>query len=117
MKRATIAVLVALLVWVAGCSTGEDASSESASPSVTISMFKFTPESVRVRAGDTARWENTDEVLHTVTAGTPEEPTGAFDGDLDGAGTSFETIIEVPGTYSYFCSRHPFMQAEVVVES
>ncbi|MGH2654112.1 MAG: plastocyanin/azurin family copper-binding protein [Actinomycetota bacterium] len=106
----------ALLAAGVACSTDGGAGDGPERPSVTVQMFKFAPASVRVRAGTTVRWRNTDEVLHTVTAGTPQETTGRFDGDLDGAGTAFRFTFEEPGSYPYFCSRHPFMRGEVLVQ-
>ncbi|MGH9168097.1 MAG: plastocyanin/azurin family copper-binding protein [Acidimicrobiia bacterium] len=34
---------------------------------------------------------------------------------MDGAGTSGEVTFDEPGTYPYFCARHPHMRGEVRV--
>jgi plastocyanin len=80
-----------------------------------VAGFLFKPELVEVTAGTTVTWENTDQILHTATAGTPDAPSGAFDGPLDGAGSSFSHTFEEAGTFAFFCERHPHMRGEVVV--
>jgi plastocyanin len=82
---------------------------------VQVAQFKFAPEQLEVTAGTTVRWDNSDEILHTATSGTPDATTADFDGQMSGAGTSFSFTFETPGTYAYFCSRHVFMTGEVVV--
>ena len=50
---------------------------------------------------------NGDEILHTVTAGTSHHTTGEFDVTVDGRGATATFTVEEPGTYPYFCTRHP----------
>lgn len=122
-SRAAAALLLAVL---AACSSsGGDATPSSSStgdPSapagtlVTIAGFRFQPDRIEVTAGTTVRWENTDQILHTVTQGTPDEPGGAvLDGTLAAAGTSYEATPTEPGEYPYFCSRHTSMTGTLVV--
>lgn len=88
----------------------------------------FIPDTLRVRAGQTVRWRNTSDVVHTVTADPARVaraehvrlPAGAepFDsGDL-APGESFARAFTVPGTYVYFCIPHELagMVGTVVVE-
>lgn len=94
---------------------------------VRIHIFRFQPDPVRVPVGARVTWTNEDEILHTVTAGTrdydpmdsgrvvAEHRTGVFEGRLDGKGASFSTRLTRPGTYHYFCSIHPGMEADVIV--
>jgi plastocyanin len=70
---------------------------------------------LRITAGAGITWTNRDEILHTATAGVPGAPTELFDGLMDGAGTTFRFAFGAPGTYAYFCSRHPSMRGEIVV--
>jgi plastocyanin len=83
--------------------------------SVTVELFQFRPPRLEVAAGEAVRWTNQDEVLHTVTAGDPERPMGAFDARLDGRGATFTYTFARPGTYRYFCARHTHMRGEIVV--
>ncbi len=94
---------------------------------VNIHTFMFRPTPARVARGTTVRWTNRDQILHTVTAGTrdydptnsgsvtAEHKTGQFDSPLDGVGKSFSYTFRTTGTYHYFCSRHPGMEADVEV--
>ncbi|NIP80312.1 MAG: hypothetical protein GWM90_14240, partial [Gemmatimonadetes bacterium] len=78
--------------------------------------LRFLPDTVRVAAGETVRWENPSDVVHTVTADPsramrPENvalPEGAerFDsGDLLPRG-SFSHTFRVAGVYRYVCVPH-----------
>ncbi len=96
-----------------GTSTG--AVAETSGSVVLASGFLFKPALLEVTAGTTVTWENTDQILHTATAGTPDAPTGAFDGPLDGAGSSFSHTFEEAGRFAFFCERHPHMRGEVLV--
>ena len=75
----------------------------------------FQEPSVTVQAGTPVTWSNEDAVGHTVTSGTPEEPTEVFDEDLPDGG-EVQVTLDEPGTYAYWCRIHPQMTAEVVVE-
>jgi plastocyanin len=87
----------------------------------------FTPDTVRIRAGQAVRWVNTSVMSHTVTAdpaqaARPEYvalPAGArpFDsGDMD-PGDVFVHTFTVRGTYRYVCLPHqPVMAGVVIVE-
>ena len=74
---------------------------------VAIDNFTFNPPQVKVKAGTKVTWTNFDEILHTVTTGTPPTGPATFDGKLDGKGTSFAFTFDRPGVYKYFCQRHP----------
>lgn len=122
MKRSlgTIAAVAAFALTLAACGgntkpAGTTAPSSRASsgpatsgPAVTIAMFVFQPGSLSVSAGTKVTWTNTDEILHTVTAGSgSEDATGLYDGQLPDAGATFSFTFEKAGTYEYFCDRHP----------
>lgn len=121
-----ILTTAALLAGCGDASGGEPATSSlSSSPaaasatarSVTVAVqgFLFQPDVIEVPSGTTVTWENTDKILHTATAGEPGFPSGFFDGHMDGPGTSFSHTFDVPGTVSFFCTRHPHMRGEVIV--
>jgi len=92
-----------------------DAGSSDESTTVAVQGFLFRPEVIEVPVGTTVTWANTDQILHTVTSGEPDAATGLFDGQMDGAGTSFSRTFDAPGRFLYFCSRHLHMQGEVIV--
>lgn len=88
---------------------------ESEPPAVAIKTFQFKPTPLGVKAGTPVTWTNNDEITHTVTSGTPENHDGRFDSSLRGKGTTFSFTFAQPGTYSYFCDRHPSMRGEIRV--
>jgi len=78
---------------------------------VGISAFAFTPRRVTIRAGDTVVWTNRDLAPHTATADEAGWETDRLD-----RGQSAAISFETPGRHAYFCSFHPMMTGEVVVE-
>jgi plastocyanin len=86
---------------------------------VTIQTFQFQPDPIVVPAGTTITFVNEDNIDHTVTAGTREDPTPeVFDGQLPEQGATFELTLDEPGTYDYFCTVHsgPGMTGVITVE-
>ena len=83
--------------------------------SVTVKLFQYKPERIKVKAGTTVTWVNEDEILHTVTAVAPEKKGGGFDAPLDGKGKSFSFTFSQPGIYTYYCDRHEHMRGEIEV--
>lgn len=83
---------------------------------VTIQTFQFKPSSLEVKAGTRVAWTNGDDILHTVTSGTPGSPDRRFHSPLDGKGATYSVTFTDPGTYPYFCNRHRSMRGEIVVK-
>lgn len=81
-----------------------------ATSSVTISNFAFSPASISVKVGTSVTWTNKDQDAHTVT-----DKGGAFGSQALNTGASFKFTFTKAGTYSYYCTIHPFMVATVVV--
>jgi len=96
-------------------SSPEVATATERPATVAVQGFLFQPDVIEVPAGTTVTWENADKILHTATAGEPGSPSGLFDGQMDGAGTSFSHTFDAPGTVSFFCTRHLHMRGEVIV--
>lgn len=80
------------------------------SASVSIKDFAFDPSTITVPAGTTVIWTNLDTVPHTVT-----DTKGKFDSGIMGQGNVFNYTFTDPGTYSYYCTIHPYMKGQVVV--
>ncbi|MEP6687947.1 MAG: cupredoxin family copper-binding protein [Gemmatimonadales bacterium] len=78
---------------------------------VRVANLAFSQASLHVRVGTRVRWDNTDQLQHSVTA-----DDGAFDSGLIEPGRSYERMFDRPGEYSYHCTPHPFMRARVIVE-
>lgn len=119
--------IIAMAVPLAACSAAKatEAPTSKATSAVTIKTFAFGPKELRVPVGTTVTWTNQDDILHTVTSGTREtdaqgQPTnvqkdGTFDAQLDGVGATTTYKFSKAGTVTYFCDRHPGMDAKVIV--
>jgi glucose/arabinose dehydrogenase/plastocyanin len=84
---------------------------------VIIDALAFSPAQLTVPVGTTVVWQNEDNLAHTVTAGrhTGPEPE-RFDSGLFDPGESFSYTFDEAGTFDYYCTIHPAMQATITVE-
>ncbi len=78
---------------------------------VKIDNFSFTPATITIPVGATVRWTNRDDIPHTIVSDDKVFKSKALDTD-----EQFTYTFTKPGTYTYFCSIHPKMTAEVVVQ-
>lgn len=78
--------------------------------SVSISGFRFLPQSITIRAGDAITWTNQDSAPHTVTA-----DDGAFDSGNLTQNMTYTHIFTQTGVFSYLCAIHPSMTGTVNV--
>ncbi len=122
--------LTAVVLGLAGCGGGESPPPEpppspaqvSPTPgmppgkSVTVKMkdIQFLPKEVRVAAGGTVTWDNTDEPPHTVTK--ESGPGDEFDSGTLQPGQKFKQKFKEPGRIEYLCEIHPGQRGTVVVE-
>ena len=79
---------------------------------VKIDNFSFGAMTMTVAAGTTVTWTNNDDVPHTVMS---DDKTTFKSRALD-TGEHFSYAFTKPGKYPYFCSVHPKMTAEIVVQ-
>ncbi len=82
----------------------------SATTTVTISDFVFTPASVSVPANGIVRWTNNGPSIHTATS-----DTGMFDSGQIPVGSSVCFQFPTAGSFPYHCTIHPFMTGSVTV--
>ena len=85
---------------------------KSASASVNMGDFFFSPTSVTIAVGDTVTWHNSGQAPHTATAND-----GSFDTGTINAGGSGSHTFNSAGTFSYICTIHPNMKGTVRVLS
>ena len=79
---------------------------------VRIKDYKFVPEKITVKAGETVKWTNDEKrASHSIwfkAEGLPESER-MLNGD------AWERKFDKPGTYPYTCGPHPEMKGVVEV--
>lgn len=82
---------------------------------VKIIKSTFIPAVIKIKKGDTVRWVNTQELLHTVTSGKAPKPDGKFNAAY--VKPEFEFTFDKTGFYDYYCELHQaIMRGVVIVE-
>jgi len=77
----------------------------------------YEPPTLTVPAGTAVTWKNADSTLHTVTSGSAESGQSGtvFDSSYMAGGKTFQWTFSTAGTFDYYCTLHPFMKGQVVV--
>ncbi|MCW9024295.1 MAG: plastocyanin/azurin family copper-binding protein [Gammaproteobacteria bacterium] len=79
---------------------------------VVIKKFKFIPQHITIKAGDTIRWENHEKrQYHSVWF----EASGEPEPDYFFPEESYEKTFNKAGTLPYRCGPHPKMTGSVTV--
>ena len=76
----------------------------------------YTPSKIVIKQGNSVTWVNEDVAFHSVTSGYYDEPSEIFDSGYLDPEESFTFIFENIGIYDYFCTLHPWMKGQVIVE-
>ncbi len=98
--------------------TGNDSEAQqeeqpAQSGSVEISGSSYSPAKITVKKGATVTWTNLDSIEHDIT---PDNPSDEFkQSELLKRGESYSVTFNTAGTYTYFCTPHPFMKGTVEV--
>jgi plastocyanin len=103
-----IALMLPLITKIAFAAPPE---AEANSVAIKIDNFTFTPPTLTVKVGTQITWTNADDIPHTVVSTDHTFKSKTLDTD-----EQFSFTPTKPGTYSYFCSIHPKMTAQVVVQ-
>jgi amicyanin len=109
VQRRFLGLLISLALSAVVCEPAGPAYAEDAS--VTIDNFTFDPPVLTVKAGASVTFTNRDDIPHTVVATNKAFRSRPLD-----TGDKFSFTFTAPGTYDYFCSLHPHMKAQIVVE-
>jgi plastocyanin len=119
MKRALLSTAIAALFVLFLAAPKADHAQGVASPgdpatryTVAIDNFSFTPSSLTVPVGATVTWLNRDDVPHTIVS-SDRQPMKSPVLDTD---DRFTYTFSKAGTYTYFCSVHPRMTGQIVVQ-
>jgi YVTN family beta-propeller protein len=86
------------------------AAAAGAAGAIRIENFAFVPATTKVAPGTTVVWTNGDSIPHTSTGKDKQ-----WDSKPIQPGSTFKATFDKPGTYTYGCTIHPFMQATVTV--
>jgi plastocyanin len=94
------AAALAATVLAAGCGGAGGGGPAVATDHVSMAKsYRFDPDVIRIKAGDTVTWTNNDNFTHTVKV----------DGEEDhkvGRGDSVSIKFDKPGSYHYVCTLH-----------
>lgn len=133
MKKVIIAIVIVIILAIGGAviamnrksgsttsgtsaTSGNSQQSQSSGPtatnSVTITNFAFSPADITVKKGTTVIWTNQDSVSHTVRE--TDGQTGPNSSTLS-QGKSYSFTYDTTGTFKYHCSIHPDMTGTVTV--
>lgn len=113
LVRASYAFTVAAILGI-GISSVLYAGSSDSKPTehfVEITGFKFIPESLTVKTGDTITWINKDIAPHTASADDKSFDTGELKQNETGSIT-----VSNDQTITYFCKFHPSMKAKLMFD-
>ncbi len=76
----------------------------------------YIPSMITISAGESVTWVNQDSAFHSVTSGFYDEPIDLFDSGYMDPYDSYTLTFDETGTYDYFCTLHPWMEGQVIVE-
>ena len=110
MRRAALLAAVAALTLPPAASAQHHGGQSGRMPHVSIGFSDFDPPQLDILAGESAHWSNESVRTHDVTA----EDRSWASGDLF-ARQAFMRGFGSPGSFAYYCARHPFMRGAVGV--
>lgn len=109
--RRTLAFLplAAAAVVMAGCGSARTSTPVATDQVQMAKSYRFSPNVIKIRVGDTVTWTNNDNFTHTVKVGDgPDHKVGR--------GDSVSIRFDKPGTYHYVCTLHSHdMHGQVIV--
>ena len=76
----------------------------------------YIPSKITVEQGKQVTWVNEDSAFHSVTSGFYDAPTELFDSGYLDPYETYSLTFDEPGTYDYYCTLHPWMEGQVIVE-
>src|SRR5437773_2177478 len=90
----------------------ELASSKDTKSEIVIDNFSFSPRTFTVPVSATVTWINHDNVPHVVTSADDQFKKSP----VLKTGQRFSNTFATAGTYSYFCSIHPRITAQIIAK-
>src|SRR4051794_24517771 len=77
------------------------------------SYQQFSPSTVTINVGDSVQW-SWESGPHSVTSGTPNQPSGLFNSGIHSVGYSFSQTFTQSGNFPYYCMVHGAMMTGTV---
>lgn len=111
--RALLASGVLSTATFASAGSALPASQNAEGASVSITNYKFDAPVLRISPGTRVTWTNVDEAPHTVTSTDKRFVSSPA---LD-SNDHYAYTFTKAGTYRYYCTLHPFMAGEVIVQT
>ena len=113
-RRLCLFALVPALA-LAACGGGNTSPQPSGSIKVTMTEFKFDPDTVRIDVGGKVTWTYTGGGYHTVSG--QGDAAGLLNGQLDPQHATYAVTFPKAGTYDYVCMPHQSigMKGKIVV--
>jgi plastocyanin len=91
------------------------------SMTVTITEYRFAPDTVTIKVGASVQWANQGTVTHSVTADSGAFDSGSLSGSMpDGyggmtSGQTYTRTFTTARSFPYHCSIHPTQMQGVVI--
>lgn len=104
----TAAACVAAVVLPSSINSADASDAQPVTHQVEIQKFKFVPDQLTVKPGDTIVWTNFDIAPHTATAEDKSWDTGTIK-----KGQAKSVVVKDAMTLDYFCRFHPHMKASL----
>lgn len=76
----------------------------------------YVPSIIEIEKGKQVTWVNEDSAFHSVTSGFYDSPSDLFDSGYLDPFESYTVIFNETGVHDYFCTLHPWMKGQVIVE-
>ena len=108
---ATPVMITMLLLFAGSPSVTANEKPSAATGEVKIDNFSFGPQTVTIPVGATVTWTNRDDIPHTSVS-----TDGVFKSKVMDTDEKFSYTFTKAGTYPYYCSIHPKMTGQVVVQ-
>jgi plastocyanin len=102
---------LAMLLLFSGSPNLTASDQPAAIAAVKIDNFSFGPQALTIPVGTTVTWTNRDDIPHTAVS-----TDGVFKSKVMDTDEKFSYTFTKAGTYSYYCTIHPKMTGQVVVQ-
>ena len=108
-----VITLSIIFILLTGCSAYQDSFRQPPEKQIghliTISDYRFNPQTITIRTGEVLTWKNLDRDAHSISVNEQESP-------LLTKGQTFSITMTQPGTHEYYSGNHPFMKGTIIVQ-